>query len=126
MRTVFAEGLRDPKMNGAARTLCCNTSVAVGPKFLHAEDVWNICSVGCMLLNFISRSQQEQVDNRSEMDHEGEVYQAPSEFDGHLVFGCIPMSQKILECRVGSVSVGSPQCATLATSVQKVHSKFNP
>ena len=49
MQTVFAKGLRDPKMNGAVRTGCCITSVAVRPKFLHAEDILNICIVGSML-----------------------------------------------------------------------------
>ena len=62
-RTMFANGCRDSKMNGAVRTRCCTTSVAVGPKFLHAEDILKICRMRSMLQNFIRRSQQEQVDN---------------------------------------------------------------
>ena len=48
VRTMFANGCRDSKMNGAVRTHCCTTSVAVGPKFLHAEKILNICSVSSM------------------------------------------------------------------------------
>ena len=62
MRTVLAKGLRAPKMNGAVRTRCSNTSVAVGLKFLHAEDVLNMCSVVSMLQNFIRRSQHKKVE----------------------------------------------------------------
>ena len=117
MRTVFANSFREVKVNSTGRTRC-NTPVAVGTKYTHVRDVRHKCSSEIHSMNKLTTDQKD------------ELYQAHSESDGHLVFGCIPF-EKIsrLPCPLCFPSVlhsVPPSLTRTDVRLHEMQSNFNP